>query len=120
VDDEGGVLAGPPLDAPADEPPAPGNTTLAVVGTDARLTRERAHLLAVAAHDALARAIRPAHTMWDGDTVFTLATGAVDAAQPLLERLAEEALVDAVRRAVRLAESLAGIPAAAERQGGRG
>jgi L-aminopeptidase/D-esterase-like protein len=117
VDDEGTAIAGR---VPSDEELSTpfGNTTLAVVATDARLSRERAHLLAIAAHDGLARAIRPAHTMWDGDTVFTLATGAVDAPQPLLERLAEEALVDAVRRAVRLAVGLAGIPAVGE-EGGR-
>ena len=117
VDDDGVPLAGSLPEAEETTPPF-GNTTLAVVATDARLSRERAHLLAIAAHDGLARAIRPAHTMWDGDTVFTLATGAVDAQQPLLERLAEDALVDAVRRAVRLAEGLAGIPAAGE-EGGR-
>ena len=118
VDDEGTSIAGRIPDDEEDASPPFGNTTLVVLATDARLSRERAHLLAVAAHDGLARAIRPAHTMWDGDTVFTLATGAVDAPQPLLERLAEDALVDAVRRAVRLAESLAGIPTAAE-EGGR-
>ncbi|WP_063836217.1 P1 family peptidase [Actinacidiphila yeochonensis] len=57
------------------EPPAPLNTTLAVVATDADLTRAQAHKLAGAAHDGLARAIRPAHLLTDGDTVFTLATG---------------------------------------------
>jgi L-aminopeptidase/D-esterase-like protein len=77
------------------------NTTIAVVATNARLTRERAHLLAIAAHDGLARAVRPAHTMWDGDTVFTLATGTIEAQQPVLERMAEAAVADAIRRAVR-------------------
>jgi L-aminopeptidase/D-esterase-like protein len=104
VDDEGAVLAGalPGPDEPAPEQGTlgPMNTTLAVVATDAALTRERAHLLAVAAHDALARAIRPSHMMWDGDTIFTLATGATEAAQPALEAMAEEALVEAIRRAV--------------------
>lgn len=105
VDDEGSVLAGalPGTDDEEGDPqlPFPGtNTTIAVVATDARLTRERAHLLAIAAHDGLARAVRPAHTMWDGDTVFTLATGAVEASQPALERMAEEALAQAIRRAV--------------------
>jgi L-aminopeptidase/D-esterase-like protein len=72
-----------------------------VVATDAKLTKERANLLAVAAHDGLARAVNPAHTMWDGDTVFTLATGRTEAPQPTLERMAEEALARAIRRAVR-------------------
>jgi L-aminopeptidase/D-esterase-like protein len=102
TDEEGTVVAGA---APGDQeeatPPFPGiNTTIAVVVTDAKLTRERAHLLAIAAHDGLARAIEPAHTMWDGDTVFTLATGNIEAPQPTLERMAEESLARAIRRGV--------------------
>jgi L-aminopeptidase/D-esterase-like protein len=101
VDDEGAVLAGASPGQDEEEPQLPGtSTTLAVVATDARLSRERAHLLAVAAQDGIARAVRPAHTMWDGDTVFTLATGTSDAAQPVLEAMAEEALARAIRRAV--------------------
>ncbi|MEW1654496.1 MULTISPECIES: P1 family peptidase [unclassified Streptomyces] len=53
----------------------PLNTTLAVVATDAVLTRAQAHKLAGTAHDGLARALRPVHLLNDGDTVFTLATG---------------------------------------------
>ncbi|MFD7504457.1 P1 family peptidase [Streptomyces sp. NPDC059850] len=53
----------------------PLNTTLAVVATDAALTRAQAHKLAGTAHDGLARSIRPVHLMSDGDTVFALATG---------------------------------------------
>jgi L-aminopeptidase/D-esterase-like protein len=51
------------------------NTTLAVVATDARLTRAMAKRLAIAAHDGLARALYPVHTPFDGDVVFALATG---------------------------------------------
>ncbi|TVL94472.1 P1 family peptidase [Streptomyces sp. SAJ15] len=53
----------------------PLNTTLAVVATDAELTRAQAHKLAGTAHDGLARAVRPVHMLSDGDTVFALATG---------------------------------------------
>ncbi|KWT57917.1 hydrolase [Streptomyces albus subsp. albus] len=53
----------------------PLNTTLAVVATDAVLTRAQAQKLAGIAHDGLARAVRPAHLLTDGDTVFALATG---------------------------------------------
>ncbi|MFH8567237.1 P1 family peptidase [Streptomyces sp. NPDC017993] len=53
----------------------PLNTTLAVVATDAVLTRAQAHKLAGTAHDGLARAIRPVHLLSDGDTVFALSTG---------------------------------------------
>ena len=51
------------------------NTTLVCVGTNARLTQESALLLAYAAHDGIALAVRPAHTIWDGDVVFALGTG---------------------------------------------
>ncbi|MFI8514908.1 P1 family peptidase [Streptomyces sp. NPDC085460] len=54
----------------------PLNTTLAVVATDAALTRAQAQKVAGTAHDGIARAIRPVHLMNDGDTVFALATGA--------------------------------------------
>jgi L-aminopeptidase/D-esterase-like protein len=105
VEEDGTVVAGAlPGEAPDEEaqPPLPlSSTTLAVVATDARLTKERAHLLAIAAHDGIARAVRPAHTMWDGDTVFTVATGETHVAQLALERMAEEVLARAVRNAVR-------------------
>ncbi|NIJ10926.1 L-aminopeptidase/D-esterase-like protein [Saccharomonospora amisosensis] len=52
------------------------NTTVGVVAVDARLSKAQCRRLAVAAQDGLARAVRPAHTMFDGDTVFALATGA--------------------------------------------
>ncbi|MFI9455702.1 P1 family peptidase [Amycolatopsis sp. NPDC052450] len=51
------------------------NTTIGVVAVDAALSKAEARRLAVAAQDGLARAVRPAHTMFDGDTVFALATG---------------------------------------------
>ena len=51
------------------------NTTLAVVATDTTLTKSQAKKIAMMAHDGMARAIRPAHTMFDGDIVFCLATG---------------------------------------------
>jgi L-aminopeptidase/D-esterase-like protein len=105
VEEDGTVVAGAlPGEAPDEEaqPPLPlSSTTLAVVATDASLTKERAHLLAIAGHDGIARAVKPAHTMWDGDTIFTLATGGADVAQPTLERMAEEVLARAIRNAVR-------------------
>jgi L-aminopeptidase/D-esterase-like protein len=55
--------------------PAPLNTTIGIVATDADLTRPEAGRLALCAHDGLARAIRPAHSLTDGDTVFGLALG---------------------------------------------
>jgi L-aminopeptidase/D-esterase-like protein len=52
-----------------------GNTTIAVVATDAILAKEEAQKMAQMAHDGMARAIRPIHTLFDGDTVFCLGTG---------------------------------------------
>jgi L-aminopeptidase/D-esterase-like protein len=65
--------------------PPPLNTTLAVVATDADLTRAQAQKLAGTAHDGIARAVRPVHLLNDGDTVFALSTSAVplDAGNPL-------------------------------------
>ncbi|WP_374935695.1 P1 family peptidase [Streptomyces sp. SM11] len=64
------------MEAAGDGAP-PFNTTIAVVATDADLTRAQAQKLAGTAHDGLARAVRPVHLLTDGDTVFTLATGQV-------------------------------------------
>ncbi|GBC86933.1 putative aminopeptidase [bacterium HR12] len=114
VEDDGAPIAAARGGSGEPEPPAPPfgptNTMLGVVATNARLTKERAHLLALAAHDGLERAIRPCHTIFDGDTVFTLATGGVEAEQRLVEELAERAVAEAVRRGVRLATGIPGIP----------
>jgi len=93
------------------------NTTLAVVATNAYLTKEAANKVAQMAHDGLARTIRPVHTMLDGDTVFALATGKLSrkgkGADPsVVGAAAAEVLAEAVVRAVQAAEELAGVPAA--------
>ena len=89
----------------------PLNTTLAVVATDADLTRAQAQKLAGTAHDGLARAVRPVHLLNDGDTVFALATGqhAVDGAA-LNELLAAGAdvLTRSIVRGVLAAEGVDG------------
>ncbi|WP_328888587.1 P1 family peptidase [Streptomyces sp. NBC_00316] len=88
------------------------NTTLAVVGTDAELTRAQAQKLAGTAHDGLARAVRPVHLLTDGDTVFALATGerplAPEGPAALNELLAAGAdvLTRAVVKAVRAAQGV--------------
>jgi L-aminopeptidase/D-esterase-like protein len=92
------------------------NTTLAVVATDAYLTKEGANKVAQMAHDGLARSIRPVHTMFDGDTVFALATGKPSkkgkGADPsVVGTAAAEVLARAVVRAAQQAESLGGVPA---------
>jgi L-aminopeptidase/D-esterase-like protein len=82
-----------------------GNTTIAVVATDAILTKAQARRLAVMAQDGLARALYPVHTPFDGDTVFAASTGLRAMADPVLTftRLGVEAancLARAVARAV--------------------
>ncbi len=122
----GAVLAGPRLPGGGfartaewlrDHPPEVGigaNTTLAVVATDAVLSKPEAAKVAQMAHDGLARAVDPVHTMLDGDTVFALATGAagVTADVSAVGSAAATALAQAVVRAVRAATGLAGLPAA--------
>ncbi len=89
------------------------NTTIGVVATNARLTKAQATKVAQMAHDGLARAIYPAHTMGDGDVVFALATGAIDNSDvSRVGALAADAMVEAILRAVRKADSIPGFPAA--------
>ncbi|GGS05764.1 hypothetical protein GCM10010252_50630 [Streptomyces aureoverticillatus] len=80
----------------------PLNTTLAVVATDAGLTKAQAQKLAGTSHDGMARAVRPVHLLNDGDTVFALATGdrALDAANPLALNEVLAAGADMVTRAI--------------------
>ena len=92
------------------------NTTLAVVGTDAVLTKEATYRLTIMAQAGLARVIRPAHSPVDGDTVFALATGRNPEPTDLLQlgTLAARAMERAIVRAVRSATGLAGVPSAGE------
>jgi L-aminopeptidase/D-esterase-like protein len=75
-------------------------TTLAVVATDLELSKAQCSKVSSLGHDGLARAIRPLHTMFDGDTVFTLATGARPAPDPLAFHLLLDVAGDCVTRAV--------------------
>ena len=89
----------------------PLNTTLAVVATDAALTRPQAQKLAGTAHDGLARAVRPVHLMHDGDTVFALATSERDLVEGELNDLlaaGADVLTRAIVKAVHAAESVDG------------
>lgn len=88
------------------------NTTLAVVATNAALTKVGATKVAQMSHDGLARTIRPVHTMFDGDTVYALSLGDLQADVNLLGALAADVVAEAVLKAVRAAEGLAGCPAA--------
>lgn len=83
------------------------NTTLAVIATDAAITKPQAQRLAQAGHDGLARTINPVHTMSDGDTVFALGTGLSPRPSPgmmVLATMAAEAVARAVLQAVWAAE----------------
>jgi len=86
------------------------NTTLGVIATNAKLTKAQATKVAQMAQDGLAQAIRPAHTMFDGDTIFTLATGEVDADTSLVGAFAAEVMAQAVVWAARMAKSAGGLP----------
>jgi L-aminopeptidase/D-esterase-like protein len=92
------------------------NTTIGVVATNAALTKAQARRMAQMAHDGLARTIWPAHTMFDGDTMFALSTGAREGAPDMLTigALAADAVSAAVLRAVRAAKGISGYPAAAD------
>jgi L-aminopeptidase/D-esterase-like protein len=72
------------------------NTTLAVIATDATLTKAQARKVAGMAHDGLARAIKPVHTMFDGDTIFTLSTGEIQTDVTTLGTVAADLLARAV------------------------
>lgn len=92
------------------------NTTIGVVATDARLTKEEANFLARVSHDGLALTIRPCHTLRDGDTMFALSTGTAAAPADLtaLGAAAVAVTAKAVLRAATTATGLGGIPAAGE------
>jgi len=89
-----------------------GNTVIAVVATNARFNKAQATKVAQMAQDGLARTIRPAHTMLDGDTVFALATGQKKADVSTVGAYAAEALAQAIVRAVKAAKPAGGLPAA--------
>ncbi len=90
------------------------NTTLAVVATNAGLSKPHANKVAQMAHDGLAMTIHPVHTTFDGDTVFALATGDPEkdrADVNVIGAVAAQVLARAVVRAVQQADGLAGVPA---------
>lgn len=97
------------------------NTTIGVVATNATLTKAEATKLAQMAHDGLARAIYPAHTPYDGDTIFTLATGEIAGVPQLtvLGSVAADAVSEAILRAVRSATGLEGLPSVRDLTGSR-
>jgi L-aminopeptidase/D-esterase-like protein len=90
------------------------NTAIGIVATNAKMNKEQINKVAQMAQDGLARTVRPAHTMLDGDTVFALATGDKNADVNIVGAFGAEVFAQAVLRAVRTAESAAGLPSAGE------
>jgi L-aminopeptidase/D-esterase-like protein len=89
------------------------NTTIGVVATNTRLTKAQATKIAQMAHDGFARTISPAHTPFDGDTIFALATGTHQGTADLLTvgALAAEVMAEAIVRAAQMATEIPGYPA---------
>ena len=88
-----------------------GNTTLGIVVTNAQLSKTQLTKVAGMAHNGFARAIRPVHTMADGDSIYALSTGAVPGDVNVVGALAALTMERAIVRAVRAAESAYGLPA---------
>ena len=87
------------------------STVIGAVATNARLSKAEVNVVATAAHDGLARVVRPAHTLFDGDTIFALATGAKKASVAVVGALAAEVMAEAILRGVQQAEGAGGVPA---------
>jgi L-aminopeptidase/D-esterase-like protein len=126
IDEDGSILAGARnpqggfLDTEAFMAGGPGfpdslipgtNTTLAVVVSNADLSKTETNWVARQGHNGIARAVRPSHTKHDGDSVFAASTGKVAAQPDLVGILAARLVAEAIRNAVRHAESIGGIPA---------
>ncbi len=114
--DSVGVYADPGYGRNAAAPASLGNTTIGIVACNARLTKAQANRLATVAHDGLALAIRPVHTAHDGDTMFALATGGIDAPEefPRLCALTPTVVARSIVAAIRSATGLHGFPSASE------
>jgi L-aminopeptidase/D-esterase-like protein len=110
---ETGEIVGPDTVLLGDLPVT--NTAIGVVTTDAPLSSVEVHRMAVASHDGLARTIYPVHTLYDGDAMFGLATGAagdVTIPPPVLHMAVLDVVERAVMNAVLHAGSIPGLPAA--------
>lgn len=88
-----------------------GNTVIGVIATNASLTKEETNKVAQMAHDGIARAVRPAHTMLDGDTLFALSMGRKKVDVNIVGAYAAEAVARAIVNAVLSAQTAGGIPA---------
>lgn len=86
------------------------NTVIGVIATNAKLTKAQATKVAQMAHDGLARTIRPAHTVLDGDTIFTLSTGSRKSDVTSVGSFAAEVMAQAIIHAVKMASPAGGLP----------
>lgn len=128
IDEQGNIMAGlrtPPhgnqfmgtlnalkqMARQTEPPPNRDNTVIAAIATNARLSKAHVNKVAQMAHDGIARAINPAHTMFDGDTVFALATGEIAANPTVIGAYSAHVLTQAIRNAIRHATSLGGVRA---------
>lgn len=87
-----------------------GNTVIGVVATNAKLTKSQATKMAQMAQDGLARTIRPAHSMLDGDVIFGLSTSTKKADISTIGAFAAEVMAEAILRAVKMAKPAGGLP----------
>ncbi len=92
------------------------NTVIGVVATNAKLTKAEAGRVAQMAQDGLARTIRPAHTMLDGDTIFALSTGSKKADVSTVGTFSAEVLAEAILRGTRSATSVGDLPSLGDHQ----
>ncbi|MBI5943184.1 MAG: P1 family peptidase [Chloroflexi bacterium] len=90
------------------------HTVIGAVATNAKLTKAQATKVAQMAQDGLARTIRPAHTMLDGDVIFALSTGGKKADVSIIGAFAAEVMAQAIIRAVKMAKSAGGLPGLSE------
>ncbi len=92
------------------------NTVIGVIATNAKLTKAQATKVAQMAQDGVARTIRPAHTMLDGDVIFALATGTKGADVSSVGAFAAEVMAEAITRAARMATSAGNLPGLFEKR----
>jgi L-aminopeptidase/D-esterase-like protein len=103
VDTARSLAEGPAMESSANSFSGIENTTLAIIATDAALTKAQARKVASMAHDGMARSIRPIHTMFDGDTIFALSTGMIEADVTTIGTVAADLVARAIARVGRAA-----------------
>jgi L-aminopeptidase/D-esterase-like protein len=95
---------------PTENNPFLRNTTLGVVATNAKMSKAEARRLSMSAHDGFAKSIFPSHTLYDGDIIFSLATGEITTDLNRLNMLSSHVISLAIQRAILKASMMFGIP----------